>query len=516
MSWQYAPQAIILFLTAGLSALIALVTWRRRDAPGGRLLTWLMLAVAEWTIAAALEIAAVDPAAKILWSKIGYLGTHSVPVLYLHFALEYSQQDKWLTRRRALLLWVIPIITCVLAATNERHSLVWNSFTPIVDNGVHTLVYGHGPWFWVAVAYAYLMTLAGTGVLLRALVLFPDLYRRQIIPLALGAISPLVGSAIYLLKLGPPGLDTTPISTAFTGLFLAWAIFRQQLFDLAPIAYDVLVENLRDGVIVLDNHNRILDLNPAAQQLIGASRAAIGQPTQAVLARWPDLLARYRDVLAAQAEIVLEEDPPTYLDLRISPLYDRRKRLSGRLVLLHDITERKQTEVDLRQAKEAAEAASRAKSAFLANMSHELRTPMNAILGFSEMMANDSNLTAEQQENLVTISHSGKQLLAMINNVLELTKMDRGTDADRDRDRETNREAEGRDTLAAALAATPSEWKSQLHQATIEGDLGWMRALIEQRRGQNPSLAETLADMVDNFEHSDILGLLEQSDREFR
>jgi PAS domain S-box-containing protein len=513
MSWQYAPQALISFLTAILSAIIALVAWRRRDMRGARLLTWLMLAVAEWTLANASEIAAVDPAAKVLWSKIAYLGTHSTPVLYLYFALEYSQQDKWLTRRRAMLVWLIPIITCVLAATNEWHGLIWNHFTPIVDHGVYILVYGHGAWFWVGVAYAYLMTLAGTGILLRALVLFPELYRRQIIPLLLAAVSPLVGSVIYLLELGPPGLDTTSISPAFTGLFLAWAILRYQLFDLAPIAYDVLVENLRDGVIVLDQHNRILDLNPAAQQLIGASRAAVGQPAQLALAKWPDLLERYRDVLAAQAEIVLEEDPPTYLDLRISPLYDRRKRLSGRLVLLQDITERKQTEVDLRQAKEAAEAASRAKSTFLANMSHELRTPMNAILGFSELMAHDPNLTVEQQKNLATISHSGQQLLAMLNNVLELAKMDGETDGDTDkrvREEEGAREA-WKPVLAAALAAAPAEWRAQLRQATIEGDLGWMRTLVEQIRGQNSDLADALSRIVDNFEHSDILRLIEKA-----
>ena len=115
------------------------------------------------------------------------------------------------------------------------------------------------------------------------------------------------------------------------------------------------------------------------------------------------------------------------VELYAGPFVRKGKQLM--YVVVRDITKQKQSENLLRQAKEEAESANRAKSAFLANMSHELRTPLNSIIGFSQLMTRDPSLSMEQQGNLSTIVKSGEHLLSLINDVLEFSKIEAGRSA---------------------------------------------------------------------------------------
>ncbi|HEY9644168.1 MAG TPA: PAS domain S-box protein, partial [Coleofasciculaceae cyanobacterium] len=115
-----------------------------------------------------------------------------------------------------------------------------------------------------------------------------------------------------------------------------------------------------------------------------------------------------------------------YCEWYNSALLDEAGNLVSILSLIQDVSDRKKAELELKRAKDAAETANRAKSTFLANMSHELRTPLNAILGFSELMVQDCSLTQEQQEQLGMINRSGEHLLAVINDILEMSKIEAG------------------------------------------------------------------------------------------
>jgi len=142
---------------------------------------------------------------------------------------------------------------------------------------------------------------------------------------------------------------------------------------------------------------------------------------------WEKIQTEPRDAFFNQEYRILQPNGVVrWIWDRNFPIKNEAGTIYRTLTVVEDITERKQMADVLRRAKEAAEAANRAKSAFLAAMSHELRTPLNAILGFSELMAHDANLTADQHQNLAIIERSGDHLLALINDILTFSKIEAG------------------------------------------------------------------------------------------
>jgi len=353
MQWQIVPYMFLLLGAPLISAALAVYAWRHRATRGATLLAVLLVAWAWWGAAYALELlAGANLPQKLLWAALKYVGVVTVPVTWLAFALVYTLRERWLTRRNIILLTLVPLTTVVLALTNGAHHLVWSDEKIVTAGPFLALVVSFRFWFWIHTAYSYFLLLLGTVLFARSLVRSPRLYRWQIVVLLFGAVAPWVGNAISIFNLETTpdlnwsSLDWSSLVFTVTGIAFTWGLFRFRLFDLVPIARERVIEDMRDGMLVLDRQNRIVDINPAAQHIFGISASqAMGQRTPQIWTAQPDLIEKYPDVMEVQDEISLGTGQARRdYDLRISPLTDGRGQFTGRLIFLHDITERKQAE----------------------------------------------------------------------------------------------------------------------------------------------------------------------------
>ena len=371
MILQLSYYTITLFLATAILSILAVYVWHRRSVPGGTYFAIFMVAAAEWVFASAIEYALIDVSTKIFFIKLTYIGAAAIPPLWLLFVMDYCHKGHLITRRRNMLLWVLPVIIIALALTNEYHGLIWSSIVPVSNGLGDTLIFNKGIGAWVVNLYSYAMVIPAYLLLTWKALRDSEKNYRQAATILLGASVVLLASIISQMITVPlTGIDLTPFAFAIMGIIFSWGVFRQQIFELLPVATEELIEKMADGMIVLNQQGAIEKINVTAQRMFGVTEAVVGQRTETALKEGHNLAECLGVTSGSSCEITISgrdnsKDRPRWIDVRVSHLRDESSGSLGTLILLRDITESKLQGETLRKS-----AVDRVKAERLANIGY--------------------------------------------------------------------------------------------------------------------------------------------------
>lgn len=341
MGVENAVYIIALFIASVITGALALHASRGCAKTGVRAFMCLIAAITVYSLGYAFELSSTTLTEMLFWSKIEYIGISVLPAFWIIMAVQYVGKDRWLTRPVVFALFVIPAITFILHCTDSYHHLYYSAASVNTDGPFPLLSITKGPFYWVHTSYINLSLLCGNILFLQKRLQTATVFRRQITVMLTGSLIPWAVFIIYLSGKGPRDLDLVPFGFAFAGLIFAWGLFRYGLFDLAPIARDFVFEGMRDGVMVLDEQNRIIDFNPAAQKIVqNLSVNDIGNSAEEVLKHYPELENKISSNEFGQAELKITQGGQlSYYNFRLWPVKNRRNRLIGKTVVLTNTTE---------------------------------------------------------------------------------------------------------------------------------------------------------------------------------
>jgi diguanylate cyclase (GGDEF)-like protein/PAS domain S-box-containing protein len=378
MNYQFPGFTIAFVFSAALCIFSAGLTWNRRLNPGSVTFVLLMLSLVTWCFTSVFEAGAMTINGKIFWSKWQYLGITTVSPLWVIFAAEYTGKRRFLTNKNRWLLWIIPLATLVMVFINEMHNLIWTNVA-IMPGKLHIGYYSHGIAFYVYMAFSYVCLLTGTIWLVKKFLTSQNSRRFQSVIIVFSVGISWLANVLYVLRLIPiPGLDITPLSFSLLALIISWSISRNILFNLVPIARDTLLGSMVEGVIVIDPNDIVLEINPAALDIIGYDGPQpVGQTIWGIFSKYEEVIEQFRGKTDFQAEVEIPGDPPRTIDLHITSINEEENTF-GQLIVLRDITNKKEVEKTEKDQRDFAEAL--ADTAAVINSSLDLDNVLERIL----------------------------------------------------------------------------------------------------------------------------------------
>jgi len=423
MTFQLQPEVPvfvgILLVTASLLIYSIRQYHRRGQAAELQAFIVLLFVICVWQLTAIFINIITVPALIFVGNNFGnILLVPGLAYSLAWFALAYSGQTEWVNRWTAGVALATIGGVGIAVVLNPSLMLASNGLTtqgPVTIAGVTftewvVLDLTLQPAFRIYQLYIYLVMLASGGIVVRYLLKNRgEIYRGQAVALAVGIGVILGVNSLLFAGILPPEWNLTHVSFGVTAVAFAVAIFRYRLLEVAPVGRKQLVEQLADPVIMLDDHDRVVDCNPAARELIDAPENWRGMSATACFASFSDPTEWFTTTGSGETTLS-EADTERSFTMDSVPIENQTSAQTGQLIRLHEITEQKQRERQLREQNEHLDE-------FASIVSHDLRSPLNVAQGRLKIAGWECD-----SEEIAEAEHALTRMESMIDDLLTMAR----------------------------------------------------------------------------------------------
>jgi signal transduction histidine kinase len=377
MSWSYSYTSDIwpALITLALAIYLGSYSWRRRNIPAAKPFIIGCFLGGFWTLGVILELSAVEFSTKVFWVKFQAIWQLPLATVMTCFVFQFAGLGWWLTPRKYVLLFLIPLVSVLLMVTNDFHHLIWTGFR--MNRHV---IESHGRLFWVLNSYVYLLSPINFVVLVWLAISSPG-HRLPVAIIISGQIFARVGYTLDKLQVIGPG-ESLLLIIGVVAVAYAVAFLRFHVIDPVAAARKAIRQQMGEGLFVLDSQGRIVDVNPMAASILGIPEISLREKLLTeVMPIDAGLLEQLGNESIGQTDIILGEgNSARQYNLTLTPLIGRHGEDIGQLLLLYDVTEQKRAQTQiLEQQRVVATLKERER------LARELHDGIGQILGYASM-----------------------------------------------------------------------------------------------------------------------------------
>ncbi|MCG8478771.1 MAG: hypothetical protein MI724_06725, partial [Spirochaetales bacterium] len=336
---EYLFYVVLAPFAAGVLMIATFASWKYKAQPAAQTLLWYMGVVAALLLSNTLELIADSERGTLFWASTNHIFLAAVPITWYAFAKRYGKPESRFPAPETWWFLGLGASFVALVHTNRWHGLVWEEIAFFRVQGFLTIRGAYGPAFWIAAVYHYVLLTVGLWYIVRSALRHNQLYSRQARWIVLAAITPFAFNLAYIFRAFPfLRKDYTPLTLAFSAGAAFVGIHWFRLFQATPVARDMVFQDFRAALLVVDPERHLVDFNPVAESLFALESDMLGLSLESI-ARVEKVVGDLPiDQRLRTSRTVQWNREPIELDIQIVPIQHGHGVTSGALVTAYDVT----------------------------------------------------------------------------------------------------------------------------------------------------------------------------------